>query len=169
MIRTNLNPNDLDKNLLHNLDSYIESLEDPKGSLINVLHRAQIIFGYLPHNLQLYVSRKLDLNAAKVNGVVSFYSFFSEKKTGRYVVSVCMGTACYVKGSEKVLEKCLDLLDVEKNEITKDGLFSIKDVRCIGACGLAPVLSVGEKVYGHVSADMVEDILNKFRGEENDS
>ncbi len=169
MIKTNLNINDLDKNLLRDLDSYIESLEDPKGSLINVLHRAQMLFGYLPHNLQLYVSRKLDLNAAKVNGVVTFYSFFTEKKTGKYVVSVCMGTACYVKGSEKVLEKCLTLLDVEKNEITKDGLFSVKDVRCIGACGLAPVLSVGEKVYGHVSADMVEDILNKFRGDENDS
>ena len=162
----NLNINELDKELLVQLDEYIESLEDPKGTLINVLHRAQILFGYIPHNLQLYISKKLNLDAARVNGVVSFYSYFSEEKTGKHVVSVCMGTACYVKGSEKVLHKCLDVLKVGKNEITEDGLFTIRDVRCIGACGLAPVLTVGEKVYGHVSEDMVEEILNKYRGEE---
>ncbi len=163
----NLNINELDKELLAQLDEYILSLEDPKGTLINVLHRAQILFGYIPHNLQLYISRKLDLNAARVNGVVSFYSYFSEEPTGKNVVSVCMGTACYVKGAEKVLHKCLDVLKVEKNEISEDGLFTVRDVRCIGACGLAPVLTVGEKVYGHVSEDMVEDILNQYRGEEN--
>ena len=161
----NLNISELDKELLTKLDSYILSLEDPKGTLINVLHRAQVLFGYIPHNLQLYISRKLDLNAARVNGVVSFYSYFSEKPTGKQVVSVCMGTACYIKGSEKVLHKCLDLLKVEKTEITEDGLFSVRDVRCIGACGLAPILTVGEKVYGHVSEDMVENILNQYRGE----
>lgn len=162
----NLNISELDKELLTQLDEYIESLADPKGTLINVLHRAQILFGYIPHNLQLYISRKLDLNAARVNGVVSFYSYFSEKPTGKHVVSVCMGTACYVKGAEKVLHKCLDVLKVNKNEISEDGLFTIRDVRCIGACGLAPVLTVGEKVYGHVTEDMVEDILDQYRGEE---
>lgn len=163
----NLNINELDKELLAQLDDYIASLEDPRGTLINVLHRAQILFGYIPHNLQLYISRKLDLNAARVNGVVSFYSYFSEEPTGEHVVSVCMGTACYVKGAEKVLDKCLDVLKVEKNEISEDGLFTIRDVRCIGACGLAPVLTVGEKVYGHVNEDMVEDILDQYRGEDN--
>jgi len=165
MSEINLNINELDKGLLGELDSYIETLEDPKGSLINVLHRAQTLFGYIPHNLQLYISRKLDLNAAKVNGVVTFYSYFSEKETGKNVISVCMGTACYVKGSEEVLNKCLGLLNVKKNEVTEDGLFTVRDVRCIGACGLAPVLTVGEKVYGHVTEDMVEDILDKYRGE----
>ena len=167
MREINLNIDELDKSLLAQLDEYIESLEDPKGTLINVLHPAQTLFGYIPHNLQLYISKKLDLNAARVNGVVSFYSYFSEEKTGKHVVSVCMGTACYVKGSEKVLHKCLDILKVNKNEITEDGLFTLRDVRCIGACGLAPVLTVGEKVYGHVTEDMVEEILNKYRGEEN--
>ncbi|AIO19691.1 NADP-reducing hydrogenase subunit HndA [Candidatus Izimaplasma bacterium HR1] len=166
MSEINLNIDELDKDLLAELDIYIASLQDPRGTLINVLHRAQILFGYIPHNLQLYISRKLDLNAARVNGVVSFYSYFSEEKTGKNVVSVCMGTACYVKGSEKVLHKCLDILKVGKNEITEDGLFTVRDVRCIGACGLAPVLTVGEKVYGHVDADMVEGILNRYRGEE---
>jgi len=162
----NLNINELDQDKLTKLDEYISSLSDPKGTLINVLHRAQMLFGYIPHNLQLYIARKLDLNAARVNGVVTFYSYFSEKKTGKHVVSVCMGTACYVKGSEKVLDKCLELLKIKKNEMTEDGLFSIKDVRCIGACGLAPILTVGDKVYGHVNEDMVEDILDKYRGDE---
>ena len=162
----NLNINELDQDKLVKLDEYTSSLSDPKGTLINVLHSAQMLFGYIPHNLQLYIARKLDLNAARVNGVVTFYSYFSEKKTGKHVVSVCMGTACYVKGSEKVLDKCLELLKIKKNEMTEDGLFSIKDVRCIGACGLAPILTVGEKVYGHVNEDMVEDILDKYRGDE---
>lgn len=161
----NLNISELDKDLLAQLDTYIESLQDPKGTLINVLHRAQMLFGYIPHNLQLYISRKLDLNAARVNGVVSFYSYFSEEPTGKHVVSVCMGTACYVKGAEKVLHKSLDLLKVQKNVISEDGLFTVRDVRCIGACGLAPVLTVGEKVFGHVSEDMVEGILEQYRGE----
>ena len=167
MSNINLNLEELDVELLAQLDEYVDSLADARGSLINVLHRAQTLFGYIPHNLQLYVSRKLNLSAARVNGVVSFYSYFSEKKTGKNVVSVCMGTACYVKGSEKVLHKCLEVLKVGKNEMTEDELFTIRDVRCIGACGLAPVMTVGEKVYGHVDKDMVEDILNVYRGEEN--
>jgi len=167
MSNINLNMKELDQEKLAELDKYIESLEDPKGTLINVLHRAQTLFGYIPHNLQLYVAKELDLTAARVNGVVTFYSYFSEEKTGKHLVSVCMGTACYVKGSEKVLKKCLDILKVKKGQMTDDGLFTIKDVRCIGACGLAPILSVGDKIYGHVKEDMVEDILEKYRGESN--
>lgn len=165
MSNVNLNIKELDSDLLAQLDSYIESLEDARGSLINVLHRAQVLFGHIPTNLQLHISRKLELNAARVNGVVSFYSFFSEKETGKHVISVCMGTACYVKGAEKVLHKALELLKTEKNEVTEDGLFTVRDVRCIGACGLAPVLTVGEKVYGHVTEDMVKGILDEYRGE----
>ena len=166
MSNVNLNINELDQAKLAELDTYISSIPDPSGSLINVLHRAQTIFGYIPQNLQLYISRKLNLSAARVNGVVSFYSYFFEKPTGKHVLSVCMGTACYVKGSEKILHKCLDILGSEKNEVTEDGLFTLRDVRCIGACGLAPILTVGDKVYGHVTEDMVEDIINEYRGEE---
>jgi NADH:ubiquinone oxidoreductase subunit E len=158
-----LKPDTLDKALLEELDLYINSIDDKAGSLINILHKAQHLFGYLPHNLQLYIARKVNVDAAKVNGVVSFYSYFTEEKTGKHVVSVCMGTACYVKGAEKVLKKILSTLDVEKNEVTKDELFTIKDVRCIGACGLAPVLTVGEKVYGKVKEDMVQDIINEYK------
>jgi NADH:ubiquinone oxidoreductase subunit E len=162
----NLRIEDLDQDLLLQLDEYIQAIKDPSGTLINVLHRAQTLFGYIPHNLQLYIARKLNLSAARVNGVVSFYSYFTEKKTGKHVISICMGTACYVKGAEKVLKKSLALLDVEKNEVTEDELFTVKDVRCIGACSLAPVMTVGEKVYGHVNEDMLEDIIDEYRGEE---
>ena len=133
--------------------------------MINILHKAQGLFGYLPHNLQYYIARQVDIDAATVNGVVSFYSYFTEKKTGKNVISVCMGTACYVKGAEKVLNKILKELDVEKNEVSKDELFTVRDVRCIGACGLAPVLTVGEKVYGKVKEDMVLGILDEYKEE----
>lgn len=167
MQKVNLDMSTLDKEKLTELDLYIYTQEDPVESLIYVLHRAQTLFGYIPPNLQLYIARKIGVSAAKINGVVSFYSYFSQEKTGKYVVSVCMGTACYVKGADKVLEKVLDVLDVKKNEITKDGMFSVKDVRCIGACGLAPILTIGDKIYGHVSEEKVEDIFLKFRGDHN--
>lgn len=165
MSNVNLNINELDQAKLAELDTFIATIPDPSGCLINVLHRAQNIFGYIPPALQLYVARELNLSAARVNGVVTFYSYFFEKQPGKHVVSICMGTACYVKGSEKILHKCLDTLNVKKDEVTEDGLFTIRDVRCIGACGLAPVLTIGEKVYGHVTEDMVDDIINKYRGE----
>lgn len=165
MSNVNLNINELDQEKLAELDTYISTIADPSGSLINVLHRAQVIFKHIPPNLQLYVARKLNLSAARVNGVVSFYSYFFEKEPGKHVISVCMGTACYVKGAEKLLNKCLETLDVKKGEVTEDGLFTLRDVRCIGACGLAPILTVGEKVYGHVTVDMVDDIINSYRGE----
>jgi len=165
MSNINLNMEELDKDLLRELDAYIEDTVDPSGSLINILHKAQHLFGYLPHNLQLYISRKIGIDAAKVNGVVSFYSYFTEKKTGKHVISLCMGTACYVKGAEKVLHKILKELDCGKNEVTKDELFTVRDVRCIGACGLAPILTVGEKVYGHVTPDMVPNIIKEYKGD----
>lgn len=165
MSNINLNTTELDKELLAELDQYILETIDPRGSLINILHKAQNLFGYLPHNLQLYISRKVGVDAARVNGVVTFYSYFTEKQTGKHVISLCMGTACYVKGAEKVLHKILKELNVEKGNVTEDKLFTVRDVRCIGACGLAPILTVGEKVYGHVTPDMVPDILKEYKGD----
>ena len=161
-----LDVSQLDKSLLHELDTYIETLEgDKKEQLIHVLHRAQELFGHLPYNLQLYVARALDLSGAKVNGVVTFYSFFNEEPTGKYTVSVCMGTACFVKGADKVLERVLKLTNTKKNEMSEDGLFTVKDVRCIGACGLAPIITINDKVYGKVKVNEVDGILQKYRGE----
>lgn len=170
MIKEILDMSTLNKDLLIELDAFIDSLEgDKQEHLIHVLHKAQELFGYLPKNLQLYVARALDLSGVRVNGVVSFYSFFDEKPTGKYTVSVCMGTACFVKGADKVLDRVLDVIGVEKNEISEDGLFTVKDVRCIGACGLAPVMTVNEKVYGKVKPKDVDDIIRHYRGIENEN
>ncbi len=159
-----LDTSTLDKELLKQLDVYIDSLEGEKQEhLIHVLHKAQDLFSYLPQNLQLYIARKLDLSGARVNGVVTFYSYFNEKPVGKYIISVCMGTACFVKGADKVLERVLELTGADKNEMSKDGLFTVKDVRCIGACGLAPVMTVNDKVYGKVKPKDVDDIIRHYR------
>ncbi|MEC9485418.1 MAG: NAD(P)H-dependent oxidoreductase subunit E [Candidatus Izemoplasma sp.] len=164
-----LNVDTLDQEKLALLQTYIDELERPEESLIHVLHRAQKLFGHIPHNLQFFVAKQLHIGAARVNGVVSFYSFFNEDKPGKYDISVCMGTACYVRGAEKVLHTLLDTLEIEKGKVTDDGLFSVRDVRCIGACGLAPVVTVGEKVYGHTTEDIALDIIDYYRGEHNEN
>lgn len=170
MIKDKLDIQSLDVEKLKILDSYIESIEGKKREhLIHILHKAQGLFKYLPENLQLYIARALDLPAVEVNGVVSFYTFFNEEPVGKYTISVCMGTACFVKGAEEVLERVLDILGIEKGQMTEDGLFTVKDVRCIGACGLAPVLTVNEKVYGKVKASDVEQIIHHYRGIEHEN
>ncbi len=157
----------LDQSLLKKLDAYIDALEgDRQEQLIHVLHHAQKLFTYLPHNLQLYIAHALDLSGAHVNGVVTFYSFFNEEPVGKYTVSVCMGTACFVKGADKVLDRILKLTNTKKNVMSEDGLFTVKDVRCIGACGLAPVVTVNEKVYGNLKVKDVDAIIESCRGDE---
>lgn len=151
---TGLSKADFDK-----LEQYIDSMPDTKGELIRVLHKAQNIFGYLPREVQIFVARKLDLPVAKVFGVVSFYSFFTMTPKGKYNISVCMGTACYVRGAEKVLDQFRSQIGIETGETSEDGKFSIDALRCVGACGLAPVVMIGEKVYGRVTPEMVKDII----------
>ena len=118
-----------------------------RGHLIQVLHRAQHIFGYLPREVQLHVAEKLFLTEADVSGVVSFYNYFTTEPKGKYVIDICLGTACYVKGSEKVLEELERVLGIKADtQPTADGLFSLSALRCVGACGLAPVMRVNGKV-----------------------
>lgn len=145
------------------LEAFIESLETTKGALIEILHKAQHIFGYLPRDVQLFVARKLGIPGAEVYGVVSFYSYFTTKPSGKHTISVCMGTACFVRGADKILQKFKEELGIESNETTEDGLFTIKDVRCIGACGLAPVVMVDDKVFGRVKLEDVSEILKSYR------
>lgn len=156
---------DLPQELFDELEKYINTLEDKEGSLIHVLHRAQSLFGYLPREVQLFVARKLDIPGAKVFGVVSFYSFFTQTPRGKHTISICMGTACFVKGADKVLDEFSTQLGIVNGETTDDGQFTLRDVRCIGACGLAPVVMVGEKVYGHVTKADVAKILDEYRGD----
>ncbi len=134
-----------------------------KTELINILHAAQGIFGYLPAEVQELVAQELKVNVAHVYGVVTFYSFFTMTPKGEHPVSVCMGTACYVRGAEKVLEEFKRLLEINVGETSEDGKFSLSSLRCVGACGLAPVVTVGEKVYGRVSPEQVKGILEKYK------
>ncbi|QUI24958.1 NAD(P)H-dependent oxidoreductase subunit E [Vallitalea pronyensis] len=145
------------------LEQYIDAMPSTKGELIRVLHKAQDIFGYLPQEVQKFVGKQLNLSTAKVFGVVSFYSYFTMVPKGEFDVAVCMGTACYVRGADEVLDELKKELDIEVGETTPDGKFSITSLRCVGACGLAPVVMVGEKVYGRVTKDMVKDILAEYK------
>lgn len=148
------------------LGEYIDSLDTAEGALIGILHRAQDIFGYLPRDVQLYIARKLGIPGAEVFGVVSFYSYFTTKPGGKHNISVCMGTACYVRGADKIIERVKEILNIESNEVTEDGLFALKDVRCIGACGLAPVMMIDDKVYGRVKVEELEGIFDSYRNKE---
>lgn len=141
------------------LEQYIDSMPSTKGELIRVLHKAQGIFGFLPEEVQRFVAKKMGVSTAKVFGVVSFYSYFTMTPKGEHKISICMGTACYVRGAEKVLNEFKKQIGIQVGETTADGKYSIDALRCVGACGLAPVVLVGEKVYGRVSADMVKDII----------
>jgi NADH:ubiquinone oxidoreductase subunit E len=144
------------------LDDFIQKLSYKEGALITVLHKAQQIFGYLPKEVQLFVSEKLNLPAAKVNGVVTFYSYFTETPKGEHVISVCLGTACFVRGAEKILKEFEKHLNIKPGQTSSDNKFSIDALRCVGACGLAPVVMVDGKVYGRVKVEDVVTILDSY-------
>lgn len=148
------------------LDRYIIGLEDKEGMLIHILHRAQHLFGYLPVSLQLHIARKVGVPASKVFGVVSFYSYFTQTKRGVHTISVCMGTACFVKGAEEMKKALKSELKVDFGGTTVNGLFTLKEIRCIGACGLAPAMMVDDKVYGHVTPEGIATIIKSYEDEE---
>jgi NADP-reducing hydrogenase subunit HndA len=152
----------LKENDLQQLKDVCKSFNNEEGELINVLHKAQGIFGYLPAEVQEVVARQLKISVAKVYGVVTFYSFFTMVPRGKYPISVCTGTACYVRGAEKVLDEFKRLIKVPVGETTPDGKFSIAGLRCVGACGLAPVVLIGDKTYGRVAPDGVRKILKEY-------
>lgn len=134
-----------------------------KGALMPVLQKAQDIYGYLPIEVQTIISNEMDIPLEKVYGVVTFYSQFSLNPKGKFKVSVCLGTACYVKGSGDIFNKISEKLGIEGGECTADGKFSLDACRCIGACGLAPVLTINDDVYGRLTVDDIDDILTKYQ------
>ncbi|MEI6348378.1 MAG: NAD(P)H-dependent oxidoreductase subunit E [Bacteroidota bacterium] len=144
------------------LKDVCKSFNNEASELINVLHKAQGIFGYLPAEVQEIIAHELKISIAKVYGVVSFYSFFSMTPKGKHPIAICLGTACYVRGAEKVLEEFKRQLHIANGETTPNGKFSLSTLRCVGACGLAPVVLVGEKVYGRVSPEEVKKILAEY-------
>ena len=142
----------------------IERLKDEKGALMPILQQAQDIYGYLPLEVQKKISLGTGIPLEEIYGVVTFYSQFSLNPKGQYKISVCLGTACYVKGSGDIFEKLSEKLGIQNGECTPDGKFSLEACRCIGACGLAPVLTVNEDVYGRLVVDDVDRILEKYAG-----
>lgn len=144
------------------LMSVIAQYKDQDGALIPVLHKAQEIYGYLPIEVQTMIAEGLNVPLAEVYGVVTFYTQFSLNPKGEYKIGVCLGTACYVKGSGDILEKIKEIIGVDVDGCTPDGKFSLEATRCIGACGLAPVFTVNEDVYGRITADDVPAILEKY-------
>jgi NADP-reducing hydrogenase subunit HndA len=139
-----------------------ESFGNKRSELINILHRTQEHFGYLPESVQLEIALNLNMPLAKIYGVVSFYSFFTMTPKGKYPISVCLGTACYVRGAEKIVEALEKELKIKVGQVTEDGKFSLDCLRCIGACGLAPVMMIGEKVHGRLEPEMIADILKEY-------
>ena len=133
-----------------------------EGSLIQVLHMAQTIYGYLPLEVQKIVADELDLPLSQVSGVVTFYSFFSTQPRGEHTIRVCLGTACYVRGGKKIVERLQTLLNIGVGDTTADRKFTLEVARCIGACGLAPAMSIDDTVYKQVNPDRLESILAKY-------
>ena len=144
------------------IHSICDSFGNQEGELINVLHKSQETFGYLPAEVQEVISEKMEIPAAKVYGVVTFYSFFTMIPKGKYPISICTGTACYVRGAETVLNEFKKQLKIEVGETDVNGLFSLSCLRCVGACGLAPVVQVGDKTYGRVAPDDVGEIIGEY-------
>jgi NADH:ubiquinone oxidoreductase subunit E len=145
------------------LKDVIIDYERKESNLIQVLHMAQAIFGYLPAEVQNFIAEQMGLSLSRVNSVLSFYSFFSTRPKGKYTVAVCLGTACYVRGGKDVLSKLKDVLGIDVGETTEDKVFSLSVMRCIGACGLAPAMTINNKVYKQVSPNKIQRILGMLK------
>ena len=144
------------------LKEFIELEKSQPGALMPVLQKAQEIYGYLPVEVQSMVAEGLGISLSEVYGVATFYSQFSLNPKGEHRISVCLGTACYVKGADKILEGLEQRLGIKCGECTPDGVFSIDSCRCVGACGLAPVMMIDDDVYGRMTVDQIDDILKKY-------
>lgn len=147
------------------IDGIVEKYKGQAGSLIPVLHQTQQALGYLPENVQAYIAEKLGIPLSEVYGVVSFYTLFSTVPKGKYKISICLGTACYVKGAGDILAEFEKQLKIKVGETTEDGMFTLEACRCLGACGLAPVLTVNENVHGRLTVQDVADIVKKYVGD----
>lgn len=145
------------------LDKILEGFKGTDDKVLTALQEAQNIYGYLPIEVQKRIALALDVSLEEVYSVSTFYSMFALEPKGQYHISICLGTACYVKGADKVLDRFVERLGIQPEGCTEDGKFSLTACRCIGACGLAPVITVNEDVYGRLEADDVDDILAKYQ------
>jgi NADP-reducing hydrogenase subunit HndA len=145
------------------LKEVIAELKDVKGALMPVMQKAQDIYGYLPIEVQRMIADGMNVPMEKVYGIATFYAQFALNPKGKYTIGVCLGTACYVKNAQDVFDKCREVLGIEAGGITEDGKFSLEATRCIGCCGLAPVMTVNADVYGKLTADMIPGIIAKYQ------
>ncbi len=141
----------------------IEKLKKKPGPLIQVLHRAQEIFGYLPPEVQYFIAKELNLPLSQVNGVVTFYNFFRTEPVAKHVINVCMGTACHVRGAENIVKAISEELGIKVGETTPDKFYTLSTARCFGACGLAPVIMINEDVFGKLTPEKVKEVLREYR------
>lgn len=153
---------DKDTKIKETVKTICAEFNNDPNELIAILHKAQTHFGFLPKEVQSAVAETIRIPESKIYGVVTFYSYFTMEPRGKNPVSICMGTACYVQGAEKVLKEFGSLLNIKNGQTTSDGKFSINTLRCIGACGLAPVVMIGEKIYGNVKPEEVQKIIDEY-------
>lgn len=151
------------KEKLNKLEHIINEHKDAPGALMPILNEAQELFGYLPEEVQKRISEALNISMAEIYGVATFYSRFTLKPRGKHTIGVCLGTACYVKDAQGLVNKITKEINIKKGETTADGLFTLEETRCIGCCGLAPVMTVGEDVYGKIVPADIPDILKKYQ------
>ncbi len=157
--------NCIDKKVKEETQKILENYPQEKDQLIGILNDIQERFGYIPKQSQIIISEYLSIPMAEIYGVITFYSRFTLAPKGKYNISICLGTACYVKGSQKLLDRAKEKLKIEPGEVTEDGKFSIDDVRCVGACGLAPVFMVNDEVYGNATVKEFDEIIDKYNNE----
>ena len=143
----------------------LERYPKEKDQLIMILNDVQEKYGYIPKQAQMVISEELSIPMAEIYGVITFYSRFTLEPKGKYNISICLGTACYVKGSQKLLDRAKERLKIEPGEVTPDGKFSLDDVRCVGACGLAPVFMVNDEVYGNATVKEFDEVIDKYMKE----
>ncbi len=144
----------------------LENYPREQDRLIGVLNDVQERFGYVPHEAQVEISEYLGLSLAEIYGVITFYSRFTLEPKGKYKISVCLGTACFVKGSQAILDRVIERLKIEPGKTTADGLFSLDDVRCVGACGLAPVFMINDEVYGNATVKQLDTVIDEIIAKE---
>jgi len=145
------------------LKQVIDECKEKEGPLMPIMHKAQEIFGYLPEEVQEYIAEELDIPVTDVYGVATFYSQFTLKPKGKYAIGVCLGTACYVKGAQAVLDELAKELGIKPGDTTEDLKFTLEATRCLGACGLAPVMMINDEVYGRLVPSDIKGIVEKYR------
>ena len=152
----------IDNKIKEEMKVIMEKYKVEKENLIPILNDVQVKYGYIPKLSQLEISKYLGIPMAEIYGVITFYSRFTLEPKGKYNISVCLGTACFVKGSQSILDRIKERLNLEEGETSADGKFSIDTTRCVGACGIAPVFTVNDEVYGHATVKKVDEVINKL-------